>query len=199
MVRLKPKNREHREHAHHHDQRGEQALAQNHERSGAAASDADGVHPKPLHGDARHAQQKPEKPDAEEDSDGAPVVKANEQRQSEVVRDDAMRDRRKAEKQWHRNAAIRMKVGTLFVLEIKMPRNRKKKNNRPASNDGDRDGEQEREPLPDRHPEEGVLDQALRKLAFDFMRLDGIVKIGNLAERGGRELARSCRSDCSDR
>ena len=74
------------------DQGREQALTEDHESAGANASGADGVDAEALHGDGGEAEKEPEKPDADEDADGAVVIHSRQQGQSEVGGHDAMRE-----------------------------------------------------------------------------------------------------------
>src|ERR1035441_5678151 len=109
-------------------------------RSWDAAADSDGMPAQPLHRQAGDAEQKPKKANAKKNSDSARVIKARQQWKPEAPGDDAVSDRREAKQQRHRNAAVRVQIRPLFILEIKPAGNGEKQNHRPTDRDRYRDG-----------------------------------------------------------
>ena len=88
---------------------------------------------------------------------------------------EAMGQGAEADEQRRGHAAVRVQVRAMSELEPEPARNREQQNYGPADRERRWNRGEKRQPLPERHPEKGVSDQALRKFTFDLVSLDGVV------------------------
>ena len=72
-------------------------------------------------------------------------------------------------------------------LEPKPARNRQQQNHRPADGKRHWNRGEKRQPLPERHPEKHVSNQAWREFAFDPVSLKVVIQLRDFAERVGRK------------